>query len=309
MSGIAGLVRFDGRTVMRRELERAANTLKQYGPDRVDIVAKENIGLVHSLMRMTPEDRFDHQPHQGAGGSIITADLRLDNRDELLARIGISGREVTEWPDSRVLLTGWEKFGDDIWPMLRGPFAAAIWDSRRRSLTLARDHLGLNVVMWHKAENFFAFASMPNGIFALDDVPRELCEEKLADFLVLNHADHVTTMYRNVFRVPPAHSIRVAPDGSINLRRYWSPADVKPVRLSSDAAYADGLRGCLDLAVRRQMRSIHPVGCLLSGGLELVIGLRSRRPRARRKEPAPYRLHRCTPPRLRRRRARWLLCR
>ena len=96
MSGIAGLVRFDGRTVMRRELERAANTLKQYGPDRVDIVAKENIGLVHSLMRMTPEDRFDHQPHQGAGGSIITADLRLDNRDELLARIGISGREVTE---------------------------------------------------------------------------------------------------------------------------------------------------------------------------------------------------------------------
>jgi asparagine synthase (glutamine-hydrolysing) len=152
--------------------------------------------------------------------------------------------------------------------MLRGPFADAIWDSRRRSLTLARDHLGLNVVMWHKAENFFAFASMPNGIFALDDVPRELCEEKLADLLVLNHADHVTTMYRNVFRVPPAHSIRVAPDGSINPRRYWSPADVKPVRLSSDAAYADGLRGYLDLAVRRQMRSIHPVGCLLSGGLD-----------------------------------------
>ena len=116
----------------------------------------------------------------------------------------------------RVLLTGWEKLGDDIWPMLRGPFAAAIWDPRSRSLTLARDHLGLNVVMWHKGENFFAFASMPNGLFALDEVPRELCEEKLADFLVLNHADHVTTMYRNVFRVPPAHVIRVKSDGSIN---------------------------------------------------------------------------------------------
>ena len=102
MSGIAGLVRFDGRSVTRRELERAANALNQYGPDRVDIVAKENIGLVHALMRMTPEDRFDHQPHQGASGSIITADLRLDNRDELLARIGISRLEATEWPDSRV---------------------------------------------------------------------------------------------------------------------------------------------------------------------------------------------------------------
>src|SRR5262249_56874595 len=47
-----------------------------------------------------------------------------------------------------------------------------------------------------------------------------------------------------------------------------APADIKPVRLASDAAYADGLRECLDLAVRRQMRSIHPIGCLLSGGLD-----------------------------------------
>ncbi len=268
MSGIAGLVRFDGRTVGRRELERAANALNQYGPDRVEIIAKDSIGLIHALMRMTPEDRFDRQPQRGASGSIITADLRLDNRDELLARIGIARSEAAEWPDSRLLLTGWERLDDDVWPMLRGPFAAAIWDPRSRSLTLARDHLGLNVVMWHKGQNFFAFASMPNGLFALDEVPRELCEEKLADFLVLNHADHVTTMYRNVFRVPPAHVIRVKSDGSINQKRYWSQADITPVKLPSDAAYADGLRECLDLAVRRQMRSIHPVGCLLSGGLD-----------------------------------------
>jgi asparagine synthase (glutamine-hydrolysing) len=268
MSGIAGLIRFDSRPVMRRDLERTANALTQYGPDRFDILAKEGIGLVHALMRTTPEDRFDRQPHQGASGAIITADARLDNRDELSERIGIARREATNWSDSRLLLTGWEKYGDEIWPTLRGPFAAAIWDPRSRCLTLARDHLGLNVVMWHKARNFFAFASMPNGLFALNDVPRELCEEKLADFLVLNHADHVTTMYRNVFRVPPAHVIRVKADGSINQWRYWSPADIKPVRLSCDAAYADGLRECLDLAVRRQMRSIHPVGCLLSGGLD-----------------------------------------
>lgn len=216
MSGIAGLVRFDGRSVTSRELERTANVLNQYGPDRVEILAKENIGLVHALMRMTPEDRFDSQPQRGASGSIITADLRLDNRNELLERIGIARLEATKWPDSRLLLTAWEKLGNDVWPILRGPFAVAIWDPRRRSLTLARDHLGLNVVMWHKTQHFFAFASMPNGLFALDGVPRELCEEKFADFLVLNHADHVTTMYRNVFRVPPAHVIQVKSDGSMN---------------------------------------------------------------------------------------------
>jgi asparagine synthase (glutamine-hydrolysing) len=268
MSGIAGLIRFDGRNVTRRDLERAANALNQYGPDRVEIIAKDNCGLAHALMRMTPEDRFDRQPYQDGSGSIITADLRLDNRDNLLAQTGMSPAEAAEWPDSRLLLSSWQKLGDDIWPTLRGPFAVAIWDPRSRCMTLARDHLGLNVVTWHNGQGFFAFASMPNALFAFEDVPRELCEKKLADFLVLNHADHATTMYRNVFRVPPAHILHVKPDGLISQRRYWSPADSKHVRLRSDSAYAEGLRDCLDRAVRRQLRSIHPVGSLLSGGLD-----------------------------------------
>ena len=216
MSGIAGLLRFDGRPVSRHELERAANALRQYGPDRSDTIASGSIGLVHVLMRMLPEDRFDRQPLRGASGSLITADLRLDNRDDVLARIGIARQQAAVWSDSHVLLAGWEKLGDDIWPMLRGPFAAAIWDPRNRALTLARDHLGLNVVMWHASERFFAFATMPNGLFALADVPRELSEEKFADFLVLNHADHATTIYRNVFRVAPAHVMQVKHDGSVS---------------------------------------------------------------------------------------------
>ena len=268
MSAIAGLLRFDGRTVTRHELQRVANALRQYGPDRSDIVTRDTIGLVHVLMRMTPEDRFDRQPWHGASGTLIAADLRLDNRDDMLARIGVAPQDAAAWPDSRVLLSGWEKLGDAVWPMLRGPFAAAIFDPHERTLTLARDQLGLNVVMWHKSERFFAFATMPNGLFALSDVPRQLSEEKFADFLVLNHADHATTMYRNVFRVRPAHVMRVKPDGAITQRPYWSPAEIKPVRLSSDRDYAEGLRDCLDRAVRRQLRSTHPVGCLLSGGLD-----------------------------------------
>ena len=57
----------------------------------------------------------------------IAADLRLDNRDDMLARIGVAPHDAEAWADSRVLLAAWEKFGDEVWPMLRGPFAAAIW--------------------------------------------------------------------------------------------------------------------------------------------------------------------------------------
>src|SRR5579862_2898029 len=267
MSGIAGLLRFDGRAVRAHDLGRVANALRQHGPDRSDVFAGEGIGLVHVLMRMTPEDRFDRQPWRGASGALIAADLRLDNRDDVLASLGVSAADATAWPDSRVLLAAWEQFGDDVWPKVRGPFAAAIWCPRRRVLTLARDPLGLNVAMWHRNEQFFAFSTMPSGLFALD-VPRELNEEKLADFLVLNHADHAATIYRRIFRVLPAHVMRVAADGAVTQRRFWSPVEIKPVRLSSDQAYGEGLRDCLDRAVRRQMRSAHGIGSLLSGGLD-----------------------------------------
>src|SRR3974390_243207 len=123
MSAIAGLLRFDGQTVNRHELQGVVNALYQYGPDRSEIVVNEIAGLVHALMRMTPEDRLDRQPWKGATGSLITADLRLDNRDDLLDRIGIRRSEAATWPDSRVLLAAGEKLGGIIWPMLGGPFS------------------------------------------------------------------------------------------------------------------------------------------------------------------------------------------
>jgi asparagine synthase (glutamine-hydrolysing) len=268
MSGIAGLLRFDGQPVNRRELDRVANALNRFGPDRSDVVVRDMAGFVHVLSVMTPEDRFDNQPFQGRNGVLMTADLRLDNRDDVLAKIGIAPQDAAGWADSRVVLAAWEKFGDQLWPLLRGPFAVAIWQPHQRTLTLARDHLGLNVLMWHRGARFFAFASMPSGLFAMNDVPRQLNEEKFADFLVLNHADHATTIYRDVFRVPPAHVVQVTADGSVRHQRFWSAADVEPVKFSSDQDYADALRSRLDQAVRRQLRSAHPVGCLLTGGLD-----------------------------------------
>ena len=268
MSGIAGLLRFHGAAVSRHDLDRMANALRPHGPDRSAIALADRIGFVHVLMRMTPEDQFDHQPFRASSGAMITADLRLDNREEVLAWVGVVSRDAAVWPDARIVLMAWEKFGDAVWPKLRGPFVVAIWHPPSRTLTLARDHLGLNVLMWHRSEEFFAFASMPKGLFALPKVPRELCEEKFADFLVLNHSAHATTLYRHVFRLPPAHIAKLTADGNMVEERYWSVNDVKQIRLSSDQAYADGLRECLDRAVRRQMRSLSPIGSHLSGGLD-----------------------------------------
>jgi asparagine synthase (glutamine-hydrolysing) len=199
-------------------------------------------------MRMTPEDRFDRQPWRGASGAVIAADLRLDNRDDVLTRIGgIVPTEARDWPDSRISLTAWERLGED----------GVRFKVMRRFANQQR------VGKWQRRHSasgcYWQFLRRPLKC---------LNEEKFADFLVLNHDDHSTTIYQDIYRVPPAHLITVQENGVMNQRPYWSPADIKPIRLGSEQAYADGLHECLDRAVRRQMRSAHPIGCYLSGGLD-----------------------------------------
>jgi asparagine synthase (glutamine-hydrolysing) len=268
MSAIAGILRLDGQPADRRDLERMAGALRTHGPDRRGVYAAGEIGLVHLLMQLTPEDLFDRQPARGASGAVITADVRLDNRDDVASALGLDRDAANMASDSVLLLAAWERWGDEAWARLRGPFAAAIWNPNERVLTLARDPLGLDVVVWYRGPRFFAFATLPKGLFALPDVPREISEEKFADFLVLNHADHETTLYRDIFRLPPAHVASIDTKGGVRMRRYWSFDDIKPVRLKSDEAYAEATREQLDRAVRRQLRSVHPVGCFLSGGLD-----------------------------------------
>jgi asparagine synthase (glutamine-hydrolysing) len=268
MSAIAGIFRFDGQPADRRDLERMMNTLSAHGPDRSGTYVMGPVGLGHLLMRITPEDSFDAQPVRGASGAIMVADLRLDNRDDLATVLGLDPQQAMVSPDAAIALAAWEKWGSQAWARLRGPFAAAIWDPRSQAVTLVRDPVGLRALCYYKANDFMAFATMPKGLFALGDIPSVLNKEKFADFLVLNHSDCETTVYRDVFRLHPAHAMNIDAAGKLTSQAYWGQANIRPVRLGSDQAYADAMRERLDVAVRRQLRTIHKTGCFLSGGLD-----------------------------------------
>lgn len=268
MSAIAGLFRFDGRPVDRRDIERMLNALQAHGPDRRGLHTSADFGFGHLLMRMTPEDTFDAQPVRGASQTMMVADLRLDNRDELAAALGLDPERAIISSDSAILYAAWLKWGHDAWARLRGPFAVALWDARERRLVLARDPIGLSPLYYYQNETFFAFATMPKGLFALPDVPRELNKEKLADFLVLNHSDVESTVYRDIFRLAHGHAASLESGGKLSKTRFWGANNIRQVRLKSDQDYADAMRERLDVAVRRQLRTTSRVGCFLSGGLD-----------------------------------------
>ncbi|MDW8319090.1 MAG: asparagine synthase-related protein [Anaerolineae bacterium] len=269
MSGLLGVYRLDAAPVAQSELAAMAEPLRPYGPDGVGLWRSGPVGLGLTLLATTPELLAEPQPVvHAATGCAIAADVRLDNREELLAALGPEAEAVVG--DAGLILAAYLAWGVEGVARLRGDFALALWDPRQQALLIARDPFGLRPLYYHwSAGRLFACASTVRSLLALPDVPRQINEARIADFLVLplEGIDHTSTFFSAVYRLPPAHAALITPAG-MRLWRYWAPEPQPELRLSSDDAYAEAFREVFTAAVRSRLRSVGPVGATLSGGLD-----------------------------------------
>lgn len=270
MSGICGLYNLDGAPVQAAELARMTAPLERRGPDRTGAWHAGPIGLGHTLLATTPEAVFERLPLTHAeSGCVITADARLDNRPELLRALDHSERAAT-LGDAEIILLAYLRWGEACVERFLGDFAFAIWHPRQQTLFCARDHFGVRpLYIHHTAGRFFVFASEPRAILALPQVPYRINEGRIADFLVedLEGIDFTSTFFEEVYRLEPAHSLTVTPQG-VQKRRYWSLEPGEELRLPSDDAYAEAFLEVFTEAVRCRLRSAGPVGSMLSGGMD-----------------------------------------
>ena len=102
VSGIAAVLNLDGSAVPQSEIERMANVLKPYGPDRQKILVRGNAAFVFCLHHLTPEDLFERQPLLFANRFVMLFDGRIDNRSELSDSLGIPSSELHSMPDSMI---------------------------------------------------------------------------------------------------------------------------------------------------------------------------------------------------------------
>jgi asparagine synthase (glutamine-hydrolysing) len=142
------------------------------------------LSLGRNLFALLPEDVHDRGP-QSRSTFRMVADVRLDNRPELAARLGLAPAEQARLPDAALLFESLLKWGDEAVDHWVGEFAFAFWDGARRQLLLGRDILGLRPLYFHRGKDFFAFASMPSGLHALEDVPYDFDPEYMVETLAL----------------------------------------------------------------------------------------------------------------------------
>jgi asparagine synthase (glutamine-hydrolysing) len=268
MSGIAGIYVLDDRAVDCSDLQRMVERLAHRGSDGSGVWSDNAVGLGHRMLWTTPESLDEKFPLVNRAGDLaLTADARIDNRDELIAALGLCRPSEPGIGDGELILRAYERWGERCPEKLVGDFAFAIWDRRAQILFCARDHFGVKPFYYYRSPRIFAFASEIKALLCLPEVPRRLNETRVADYLVPMFEDKEITFYQDIFRSPPAHTMMVGREG-VSLRAYWALDPSRELRLGSDEEYAEAFREVFTEAVRCRLRSAYPVGSMLSGGLD-----------------------------------------
>ena len=243
--------------------------LAHRGPDGADIWVDGCVGLGHRMLWTTPESLIEKLPLVNERGDlVITADARIDNRDELIAALQTNNRPADKITDSDLILAAYEKWGEDCPQHLLGDFAFAIWDERKQILFCARDHFGVKPFYYYYSNQTFIFASETKALLSIDEVPHQVNEVRIGDYLTSMLEDKSITSYQGVLRLPPAHSITLTQQGNLQLRCYWTLELSEELRLNSDEEYAEAFRKVFTEAVRCRLRTAFPIGSHLSGGLD-----------------------------------------
>ncbi len=267
MCGIVGIVESDlNRPVDPGVLQRMVRTLVHRGPDEEGSVVLDGIGL--AMRRLAIVDLAGgQQPFTNETGEIqLVANGEIYNFPEIRQELESLGHRFRSQADIEVLVHGYEQWGPDLLPRLRGMFALALWDARSRSLLIARDRAGEKPLYWTRTPQGLRFASEVKALLVCPDVSRELDPEALDQFRTYEYILAPRTILKGVHKLPPASYLTFG-DGEVAVRRYWDAASV-PVREWSDNDAVDALRERLRHAVVSQMMSDVPLGAFLSGGID-----------------------------------------
>ena len=267
MSAIYGLFSPNGGEPPDRALLQMRAALAAHGGDGSSTWTGSGLGLGQELKRITPEDLAERQPLMSRDGRLVlVSDGRIDNRRELSGELGLAW-ESPQIPDSAFVLAAYERWGEDCPRHLIGSFSFAIWDEECKRLLLARSPFGAKTVFYHKAGEFVVFATTPKALFALSSVPRELNRQGIADMLVLVPPEPGASLYEGISSLEPGHMLTADRQGC-RVRRFWAPDLGKELRLRSDEEYEEAFTELFDRVVADQLRSLGPVGMLLSSGLD-----------------------------------------
>lgn len=266
MSALAGLVLHGGASVAEHQLQRLIAATVHVQRDTTGSWHAGPAGLVHFNLITTPQARDEVLPlADQAAGLVILLDGRLDNRAELLDKVGHAAGLDHASGDGALLLALFKRYGTDCVQHLVGDYSLVVWQSRTRQLFCARSPLGWRPFLWHNSATGFGFATEPRTLIEGLGLERELNEGAMGEYLSMRFTTPTETLWRGIYRLAPGAALMVE-DGRV---RHWQwQRGPFPESSDSDSQASERFRALFDQSLQSCMRSSGEVAAHLSGGLD-----------------------------------------
>jgi len=266
MCGICGIFDKSGRPIDREMVIRMNARIHHRGPDGEGLYFDLGIGLANRRLSIIdleggtqPLSNEDQSIHVVFNGEIYNY---IELREDLTKR----GHVFRTRSDTEVIVHSYEEWGDECTTHFNGMFAFALWDSTRRRLLIARDHLGIKPLYYMVLGERVLFASEIKCLLVDPECPREVNFNALSQLFALRYVPSPLTLFQGIYKLPPAHQMVVQSSG-VNIQRYWkSTPQIR--RQVNRPELIEEYRALVEDTVRLQMRSDVPVGLFLSSGID-----------------------------------------
>lgn len=287
MSGIVGMLNLDHRPVDDKLLHEMTRFMKFRGPDAQHIRVEGHVGFGHAMLRTTFVYDNERQPCSLDGQVWITADARIDARQDLVAELNDTDTvSKNNHTDAELILAAYRKWGANCVKHLRGDFAFAIWDGHRKRLFCARDHFGIKPFYYSQVGNCFIFGNTISCLRVHPHISATLDEQAVADFLLYGFCVHPgISIFRDIQKLPPGYTMSISIGESPLQEQYWKLPVEKIKRYQRPEDCISQFKELIRAAISDRIQTDR-VGILMSGGLDsTTIAAAAEEYRSNRRDP------------------------
>lgn len=262
MCGIAGFIGFEDNMALAKQ----ANCVQKHrGPDNQSTWCDDHIAFAHQRLSIIDLSERANQPFQKAN-FVIVFNGEIYNYKELQQGLLAKGVTFQSDSDTEVVLEYYRHYREKCLDHFIGMFAFAIYDKNSKDLFLARDHFGIKPIFYTRINKQFAFSSELKSLMNLPGFKKEINYKSLISSLNYLWVSGNETMFKNCFKLPPAHYMTIGPNGNVSLNKYWDIPEGTNTE-GPDNIQAE-LSRVMEDSVKRHMVADVPVSAFLSGGLD-----------------------------------------
>lgn len=264
MCGICG---FTGELENREAvLQRMTEVITHRGPDSDGYYTDDYISMGFRRLSIIDLDTGDQPITNEDGNLVLTFNGEIYNYKELRKELEAQGHTFATNSDSEVLVHGFEEWGEDMLPMLRGMFAFAIYNKDNKSIFLARDYFGIKPLHYTMIDENLCYASEIKSILEHPNFVKVFNDKALDSYLSFQYCPQPMTFFKDVYCLMPGHFMWFK-DGMIETQKYFEAKFKPDNNMSEDEAVAR-IEQVFEDSINAHKIADVPVGCFLSSGVD-----------------------------------------